>query len=345
MIDQKRTMLGDLVKQGNDIDAAYKLADAFYKKVYALEIEKATSSLQSDRARLAGFDAAQKLLQDAAKTEEDILKKTTDTIRDFYQNKLTSAATGVRNAAEYARIKAPVKAAGIRAGAAEKKAKEKETIEAWKREGPPEIAALWEGKTIDDKGYALLAKWAMASNNEAALRSVARPFELTTETRTLPDKSVISLPSFKQTTGRHILAYSEKDKGEYTSVMGDAKKFLDSLNELEEIAAKHNYTGFSEWTGKDAKSDAARAKKVEGDLANALGGKFAYNVGVPQEAEYKRLKDAIPKASEFTTDAYSKGAFGQFRNDLLRQVQNIAADRLVGGTMGGAAKMPPPKTK
>jgi len=152
------------------------------------------------------------------------------------------------------------------------------------------------------------------------------------ETRTLPDKSVITLPTFKQMAGRHILAYSEPDKKEYTSIMADAKKFVDALNDLEEIAAKHNFTGFSGWTGKDAKADEARAKKLEGDLASYLGGKFAYNVGVPQEAEYQRLKDAIPKASEFSTASYSKAAFGQFRNDLLRQIQNIAADRLVGGT-------------
>lgn len=342
MLNQKRTILGDLIKQGNDIDDAYKLSDAFYKKVFALEIERNVSGIANDRTRLAGFAAAQKLLLDAAKTEDDILKKQADVIREFATNRLNAAAGGVKSAAEWARILASLENARSRVAAAGKRAKEKGAIDEWKREGPPEAQPFLEGKSINPATWSKVIRW-----KPELTKMTVKQFTDSKFTGTLPDGRKVSFDTITPVTNALQMAISPEDKKEVDLIDQDASRFLSTLNELQLLAEKHNYTGFTGWTGADAKADQGRAEKLEGELAAALGGKSQYNVGVPQEAEYRRLKDAIPKASEYSTGSYSKAKFDQFRRDLIRNIKAIRNDRLVGGfdTAGTAPSMPPPTTK
>lgn len=348
LLNTRRTLLGDLVKQGNDIEDAYKLSDAFYKKVFAMELERGVGNLKSDRARLEGFSAAQKLLADAAKAEEEILKKQTDTIREFYANKINTAATGVKNAAEYARIAAGVRAAGIRAEGARAKEKQRLIDEDWKRNGPAGSLPFLEGGSINTGDYANLVKWASSTGKGDLAKSGVPKYEEVTITETLPNGVKYQYTTLQPVQGQVQMAYPDGTSSkEVKDIDDDARKFLGYLNELELIAARNNFTGFAGWANPAEK---ARAQKVEGDLAAALGGKLNYNVGVPQEAEYQRLKDAIPKATEYSTAGYSRAKFDQFRKDLLRNMRNIRDERLVGGfaasrTPAAGATPPAPRTK
>jgi len=338
-LDRKKGVLSDLVAQGNSLDDSYKLADAFYKKLFAGQIEKAMAGVSDQKVRLAGLAEAQKLLEAAGKEEADILKKQTDTIRDFYKNKLDGAATGVKSAAEYARIAASMKPTTKGRGTS---MEDKKAFELWKRslgEAPEQVKPFLEGKPVDP------AIWTKAWTWKPELRkSSVKLTQVQDDTFTKGDGSKVPYQKFAIVPNRFMLAVNDTEAKGLETLQQNAFNFLSALDDLEKITAKYDYQGskLAKLTGEEL----GKVQTIIGNLGAKLGGPAGYNVGVPQEAEYQRILAALPTMEMFTRGSLTAGKFDQFRKDMIGVVRRAQEAALVGGSaVGSGPAMPAPKSK
>ena len=317
-IDKRKTVLGELVRAGNDLDDALRLTTAYYKNIFSAQVEMAALPFTNEIAKQEALKLSGKLQMDAAKLQDEVLKNAMERIYKPYKDRLSAANNTVIDLAEYARLIQQRKLAGDKAAGAAKKVADTAAAKAAKGAKTAEEQALFSGQSLNTGQYAKLPN---QIKKEFAVREVnetGRP------------------------TGNFVAATDPTAKKGIQEVDTDAQKILDTLTELDSIAAKYNYTGIGTIAGvgvtEARRADLARAEKLQKDLAAFMGGKSQYNVGVPSDNEYKRLVEAIPNATSYGSNAFGKAKFDQFRKDVIAAQRRMRSFGLVAPPTGGATK-------
>lgn len=340
-LGRNKTLLGDLLKQGNDLDDAFKLSQAFYKQLFALQIEKSTATLGSEKARLQGLSASAKLLQDAAKTQEEVLRKQVDTIYEPYKIRLQNADKGLKSVTDLlkAQIVKPPRPAAAKAP---------------KEPEPAAYLDFTNGVPINTGKWAEVTRFLRRNKMgtdiiDSSVKQVTiKPSGIKFERK---DGSQKPADAFSTDPNIYRLAKNPTAAKAVESADVVAEKFFAAMNDLEKIAAKYNYSR----PVKIPSNEKAIVEKAVADMASYLGGEAFYNIGVPQEAEYQRIKDLVPNLDFFATTGFTESRFDQFRKDVGNVIINARNRNLVGGLSGTAAAgtpapaapsaMPPPVRK
>lgn len=335
VVDRKRTLLGELIKEGNSMDDAYKLADAQLKNLFALQLQKAAAPLRDERARLAGLDAANKLLYDAAKAQEEVVRKQVDAIYEPYKIKLQGQAGGIRDIFDYIKQGGDMEALrqrlasdaadrsvrrselGVRKEEAQLKREELQI----KSAGNDLVGRLLAGQPLQNSGeYASVIK-----ANPELRKALVKPFEVDTSGK------VTTLPGF-------VLARSDEAAKDLVELKGLSEKSLDFLDRMEGLlkANGYNYRSMSS-------ADQGAFLTARDEFVSALGSKAARNVGVPSDAEYARLAGSVPDASWYENADRAQGKLDEFRRiftGILKRTydNNVYTPGQTGGTTTPASK-------
>jgi len=334
IVDKKRTILGDLIDQGNSMDTSYKFAEAFYKNAFAAQLEKAAGSIRDQRLYQQAMQEAQKLKFDAAKTQDAALKAQLDAYYEPFAQRAKDQSRGVQSAAEYLRLLEQAKAARDRLGLgyAELKVRKDELADKRKdrdlKTAPAAYTDAVEGRVINGGQLARVSKW----NRDAAADFVPQ--------LTFSPLIVKRADGTEEDTGKQTLT-PVKSKFQYAGPTAPAVRdfdtgtlqFLDALNETEAIARRYGYS-----RGVLSSSDKARLEKLNGDMTSYLGGKSMRNVGVPSDKEYERLKAEVPVLTGWWDSSspteYTTAKFDEFRRGLLSTVRTQRNALLTGGFEG-----------
>jgi hypothetical protein len=335
-IDKKKSVLGDLVKEGNDLEDSFKLADAFYKDMAAAQIEQQMGGIKDQQTIVSAQQAVAKLQMDAAKAQDDVLKKQLEMQYGPARSRVQQAGKNAITLLDMLRMERDLqkqaemdRRAGQRLGQGQqrinlaqdagKRAQVKADRDALAKTGTPEQISFFGGQPL---GTGQFAKLDMKS----------KPYAV-------PQLD----PNYKR-TGNVVSALSPPDAKDIKSIDNDADTFINDLNELEEIAKTYEYTGFTAIPGitsGERQSDMAKAQKLQDDLKHKMAGKSQYNLGVVQESEYKRLSDVIPDVTTWRAEgAGLKAKFGQFRNDIRQAQTSMRNNKLLSGETPAQVEIP-----
>ena len=332
-MDKRRTLLGTLVTQGNSLDESYRLADAFYKNLFAAQLERASGGIRDERAKLQALDAANQLRMDAAVKAENVVKGQVDAIYEPYKLKLQNAGSGVKSAAEYLRIPAPIAAAKYRAATKKGPAAPPDASD--------ELKAFFEGKSLDQGQFARVNLEATQKKLDPRLgEKVVKVLKQEQGTFTRADGTKVPYTRLVVDPQRVLLAYDRTAKENATKQTSSALAFMSKLDKLEGLLAKYNYSGVQALANP---TDKGAIEVLVGELASDLG--VLRNIGVPQEAEYQRIVESLPTLALFQTEAFPQSKFSTFRGLMNDAIMRARDQSLVGGGLSGtgaASAMPPP---
>jgi len=331
-LGRKNNLITMLVNQGNELEDALKLADAYYKNMFAALIEKSTVDIRDERAKMAALGAAAALQEKGAKDLQTIVEKQVNDIYEPYKIKLQSAGTGVKSAAELLRIKGTIKAAGIRAAP-------KKAAPVLPPAASPELTSLYKGESLDQGQF---AKVNLENKDLRLGEKVLKVLEEKKKTIKMKDGTTIQVTELVPDTTRVLLAYDKTERDKANDATTKGLSFLGKLTRLEELMAKYNYQGSQLLA---SAQDKGAMEVVMGELATELG--VLRNIGVPQEAEYQRIIAALPNMEMLTRGTLTQSKVSEFRNLMIGQIMNARNNYLVGGGLSGTgtAAMPPPVMK
>jgi hypothetical protein len=336
IVDRKRTLLGELVQEGNSMDDAYKLAEAQLKQLFALQLQKAAAPLRDERQRLAGLDAANKLMYDAAKAQEEVVGKQVNAIYEPYKIKMQGTAAGMTDIFQYlkeggdmaalqARLKSEAADRAVRSGELGVRKEEaqlkREDLQV-KAAGNQLVGKLLAGQPLANAGeYA-----SVVSSNPELRKTLVKPFSVDATTG-----KVSTQPGF-------LLARSDKAAEDLVELKGLSEKSLDFLDRMESLLSKNGYNYRSM-----SKADQGAFNTARDEFVSALGSKAARNVGVPSDKEYERLAGSVPDASWYEDADRAAAKLKEFRRITAGVLQraydnNVYTAGQTGGTTAPAAQ-------
>ena len=333
--DKKRTMIGDLVAQGDNMVDAYKKTEAALKLTYATSIERELPSIRDARAKAKALAEVAKIRAEALKDLNKVVIDRNKADFDIVRTNLTRANASIKPGIEYIKIMADLskaeenrknalKVAGIRASG-DKDAAKIGKLEAADMPLSPGMYAASEGKVLNNAQY----QRAVGRDKELAGSFVPvlslEPTALSYEGKSVGNGAKGVLP--KEDKTRYRYAGSAKNAETLRTNNTFAKNILPALYEINSIAASSNYRV-------QDKDKQGKLNVLRSQVTSALAKLF--ELGTLQDSDRKAMENVIPAFTLIdwgisvpgSDDA--KAAIEQLTTLFTRSIQNQNDTLLVG---------------
>ena len=327
-LDKKRSLLSNLIQEGNSIDDAFKMTTAYLQQIAAAQIVQQSANITDQQAKVAAQQAAAKFELDAAKTLNDILIKNLDKKYGTAKTRVANAGTNAIKILDLARIQRDYdemerkaqegKARGAIAGrkvavseAAEKRKSDEAKLKELAKDANPTEQTVLSGELVKTSDLPKIRK----DETRKLLVPVYDP------------KTGKGHPVFRQA------AYSATDAEKLRDTQIQVDSFMEQLAVLKELAVKYP-TGIFETTNA---ADYRRAKDAE-DAIIPLLGKIT-DLGVLQKSDYDILRGNIPSLTKWRP-LVGQESTAQALKDYESRFQNVYTSKRNALLINPLAKEP-----
>lgn len=332
VVDRKRTMIGDLLAQGDTLPEAHKKAMAALKLTYATSIERSMPALRDARAKATALAEVAKIRAEAL---QDLNKVATDRVKadfDIVKTNLSRANASVKPGIEYIKImadlkkaeegrKAQLKAAGIRA-AGDRDAAKVGKLEAADMPLNAGMYAAQSGKTLNTAQYqrAVGRDSTLAGSFAPVISFKQVPVKYGDKSYSETAPVFAADPKKLRYVGDPKTATALKENTKY------AKDIIPALYEIKSIARSSDFRVAD-------KTKQGRLNVLRSQVLYALGNLF--KLGTIQEGDRVALENILPafRATEWNT-ADSAAAIDQLTTLFVNSIQNTYDSAVVGESSG-----------
>jgi len=300
-LETQDTYLGKLIAEGKNFEDAIKETDAFYKQLFGFQLAKASMSLRDEKARLDGLAAANKLIYESAKTQEELVDKQVKTRYEPY--KAQAAATLQRTQSIFQYIKEGGDIKKLEADLQDKRAeRQSKAADRSVRKQELSLAERKFNLELDEYNDPIL--------QGALVGQPVATSELSEFMKRHPKlrETLSRRVAFDEKTGKateipgYSLAKSEQDKKAYDD---GAKVLKQAAHQVQELRDVYRAAG-GDWN--KAISDAKLRARLDSGvtfLRGLLSNKEFLNTGVPSGQEREDLTAATPSLDSMKREEYT----------------------------------------
>jgi hypothetical protein len=299
-LETQDTYLGKLITEGKNFEDAVKETDAFYKQLFGFQLAKASMSLRDEKARLEGLAAANKLIYESAKTQEELVDKQVKTRFEPYKAQAAAALQRTQSIFQYIKEGGDIKK--LEADLQDKRAERaSKSADRNVRQRELSLAERKFNLELDEYNDPIL-QGALSGTPVATSELAEFMKRHPTLRQTLSRRVAFDKKGKVAEVAGYSLAKSEQDKKAYDD---GAKVLKQAAFQVQELRDVYRAAG-GDWN--KAIGDAKLRARLDSGvtfLRGLLSDKEFLNTGVPSGQEREDLTAATPSLDSMKREEYT----------------------------------------